>query len=193
VSEKIRLIVGLGNPGTEYQQTRHNAGFWFVDRLAEKYRGDFRKDAKFFGETCKINIAGVDCWLLKPATFMNRSGRAVSALASYYKIDLDSMLVAHDELDHDAGVVKLKFAGGHAGHNGLRDIGSACGGNDYLRLRIGVGHPGHKNKVADFVLSRPGKEDQVLIDDSIERSLDNIEDIVRGDYQNVMSRLNSKE
>ncbi len=155
MAESIRLIVGLGNPGPEYQGTRHNAGYWLLDRIAARDGVVFRGEAKFFGETARIGIGGHDIWLLKPTTYMNRSGRSVGALARYLKIPRSQILIAHDELDLAPGVVKLKQGGGHAGHNGLRDIIQALGGRDFWRLRLGIDHPGDAAKVVNYVLGAP--------------------------------------
>lgn len=186
--QPIRVIAGLGNPGAQYEQTLHNAGFWFVDRLARRYGGRFRAEAKFFGETCKVRIAGEDVWLLKPATFMNRSGRAVSALMNFYKIGVGELLVAHDEIDLSPGDTRLKVGGGHGGHNGLRDIIPAVG-KDFVRLRVGVGHPGHKDRVADYVLGHASKADQQVIEASLDRVEDVIEWVVAGELAKAMNRL----
>ena len=191
MSDEIRLIVGLGNPGKEYEHTRHNAGFWFVDELAREYGGSFKKEGKFFGEACRINLRGSDCWLLKPVTFMNRSGQSVSAMASYYKIASHNILVAHDELDHDAGSARLKYGGGHAGHNGLRDIISALGSKDFLRLRLGVGHPGSKNQVVNYVLGNPSRDDANRILDAVSRSSRVLEKLLEGKIQIAMNEVNS--
>jgi len=189
--QRIRLIVGLGNPGPKYDQTRHNAGFWFVDQLARRFGGQFRAESKFSGEVCKIRVAEEEVWLLKPMTFMNRSGLAVRQLSTFYKIPLEEILVAHDELDLDPGVVRLKRGGGHGGHNGLRDISSQLG-KDFMRLRIGIGHPGHKDDVVDFVLSRARREEQQGIDDAINEAADAAEDIVSGQSQKAMNQLHSR-
>jgi len=186
-----KLIVGLGNPGAEYEKTRHNAGFWFLDEIADRNGGVFRREAKFFAQVCKVFINGCDCWLVKPTTFMNKSGQAVAAIASYYKVDVENIFVAHDEIDLDAGQIRLKSGGGHAGHNGLRDIISALGSKDFVRIRIGVGHPGHKSKVVNFVLSPPQKNEQEKIDGAIYCGLKQIGEIVNGDLQKVMKELNS--
>ena len=166
---ELRAVVGLGNPGAEYELTRHNAGFWFVDQLAETARADFRVESRFQGVLAKARIGGVDLLLLKPATFMNRSGQAAQALAAFYKLAPEQILVAHDELDLPAGTVRLKRGGGHGGHNGLRSLHQHLGEN-YARLRIGIGHPGHKDLVLDYVLGRPGKADAAAIEDAIMRS-----------------------
>jgi peptidyl-tRNA hydrolase, PTH1 family len=153
----LRLIVGLGNPGPEHTRTRHNAGFWFVDALAEKFGGRFGLESKLFGETAKAEIAGQNVWLLKPATFMNLSGKSVTAALRYWKIEPEEMLVAHDELDLPAGTPRLKFDGGAGGQNGLRDIMRLLGHGKFARLRVGIGHPGHKDRVTGHVLGNFAK------------------------------------
>jgi PTH1 family peptidyl-tRNA hydrolase len=168
----LRAIIGLGNPGPDYERTRHNAGFWFVERLADKHGGPggsgvFRKEARFHGELASIELAGVKLLLLKPATWMNGSGRAVQALMAFHKLTPDQLLLAHDELDLPAGAVRLKVGGGHGGHNGLRDAHAQIGA-EYRRLRIGVGHPGQKELVTDYLTSgRASAADQKLIDEAI--------------------------
>ena len=191
MSDLIQLIVGLGNPGSKYEATRHNAGFWFVDQAARAHRGIFRADARFQGEVCKILIGGAECWLLKPSTFMNHSGRSVSALAGYYKIKPENILVAHDELDLPAGTVRLKKGGGHGGHNGLRDIIAALGGNQFWRLRMGIDHPGNRDQVVDYVLSKPSKEDAAAIIQGAESALGYLERICAGGQEAVMNGLHS--
>ena len=187
----IRCVVGLGNPGPKYAETRHNVGFWLVDRLARRYGAALRPENKFAGELARIRSEAGECWLLKPMTYMNNSGRAVSALARFYKIPLEQMLVVHDELDLAPGVVRLKKGGGHGGHNGLRDIVSAMGGKDFYRARIGIGHPGHKDAVTDYVLSRPYKAEQA----AIEQGLDELERhwvlIQSGEMQQAMQAIHS--
>lgn len=185
----IRLIVGLGNPGSEYIDTRHNAGCWWVDRLAARHAGLFRSEAKFFGEVCRIAVGGADLWLLKPTTYMNASGRAVAALANFYKIPLGQILVAHDELDLLPGALRLKLGGGHGGHNGVRDISAALGA-DYWRLRIGIGHPGDKAQVSDFVLHRPGREEAELIEAALDRAVPALPALLKGEFDLAMRRLN---
>ncbi len=165
----IRAIVGLGNPGAEYEYTRHNAGFWFVDRLAEAGRAQYRVESKFQGVLAKVRIGGAEVLLLKPATFMNRSGQAAQALASFYKFAPEQLLVAHDELDLPPGTARLKRGGGHGGHNGLRSVHQHLG-EQYARLRIGIGHPGSKEQVLDYVLGRPSQADLRLIEDALCRA-----------------------
>ena len=187
----IRLIVGLGNPGPEYEQTRHNAGFWLVDQLG---RNGLQRDKNFNALIAKVKIAAEDVWLLQPQTFMNRSGQSVGALCRFYKIMPDQILVVHDELDLLPGVAKLKKGGSSGGHNGLKDITAALGTQDYWRLRIGIGHPRSLNLnqgVADFVLHRPRKEEQPLIDEAIAFSLDIIPLMVEGNFNEAMLRLHT--
>jgi PTH1 family peptidyl-tRNA hydrolase len=187
----LRLIVGLGNPGAEYLRTRHNAGFWFVDALAAGQGERWGFDGKLHGETCKLRIAGEPVWLLKPATFMNKSGIAVASALRYYKIEPDECLVAHDELDLDAGTVRMKFDGGHGGQNGLRDIVAHLGHGKFHRLRIGIGHPGHKDKVTPWVLGRPSAQDEDAILDGIARALDVLPLAVEGQFDKAMQRLHT--
>ncbi|HGA2727062.1 TPA: aminoacyl-tRNA hydrolase [Enterobacter hormaechei] len=167
----IKLIVGLANPGAEYAATRHNAGAWYVDLLAERLRSPLREEPKFYGYTSRINLAGADVRLLVPTTFMNLSGKAVAAMATFYRINPDEILVAHDELDLPPGVAKFKLGGGHGGHNGLKDIISKLGNNpNFHRLRVGIGHPGDKNKVVGFVLGKPPVSEQKLIDEAVDEA-----------------------
>jgi len=187
----IKLIAGLGNPGVKYEKTRHNAGFWFVDELARRFSGTFKLESKFSGECCKVSIGVSDVWLIKPTTFMNRSGLSVKQLSSFFKIPPEQILIVHDELDITPGTLRLKSGGGHGGHNGLRDLHAQIG-KDYWRLRVGIGHPGVANKVADYVLSRPSAADEIEIQNSIDRAADEVERIVLGDMQKVMNTLHTK-
>jgi PTH1 family peptidyl-tRNA hydrolase len=169
--EPIRLIVGLGNPGREYERTRHNAGFWWVDAIASERGGRWAKEAKFSGWVARVAEGGADFWLLKPATYMNESGRSVGAFLRFHRIEPRQMLVVHDELDLPPGTVRLKFGGGTGGHNGLRDIDEVLGSRDFWRLRIGIGHPGHKDIVADYVLHEARREEREAIEPAFDRSL----------------------
>lgn len=187
----IRLIVGLGNPGPEYEQTRHNAGFWLVDQIA---RTALQRDKNFQALVGKTKIADEDIWLLEPQTFMNRSGISVGGLARFYKINPAQILVVHDELDIAPGLAKLKLGGSSGGHNGLKDITAALGTQDYWRLRIGIGHPRTLNLqqgVADFVLHRPRKDEQGLIDEAIARSIEILPRVVRGEFAEAMTQLHT--
>ncbi|TVQ85485.1 MAG: aminoacyl-tRNA hydrolase [Chromatiaceae bacterium] len=188
----IRLIVGLGNPGPQYEQTRHNAGFWFVDRLAERAGAPLRAETRFHGLVARIMVAGTEVRLLKPATFMNHSGRAVAAIARYFGIPPAEILIAYDELDLPAGGLRLKRGGGHAGHNGMRDSISALGSPDFWRLRIGIDHPGHKSAVVGYVLSRPSREDADAILAAIDLAEDSLPDLIEGRFQLAMNRLHSR-
>lgn len=191
VMSGLRLIVGLGNPGPEYAYTRHNAGEWFVLRLAEKYGIRLSPEPKFHGLTGRGTIAGEDVRLLIPTTFMNRSGQSVGAAAVFYKIRPEEMLVAHDELDLPAGSIRLKTGGGHGGHNGLRDIIPALANyNGFHRLRVGIGHPGDARKVSNHVLGKAPAAEQELIDQALDAALDLSDEMVRGDIARAMNKLN---
>ena len=184
MSDPIRLIVGLGNPGREYEATRHNAGFWFVHQIADRAGAGLNRESKFHGDVARATLGGQSVWLLEPQTFMNRSGRSVAALAGFYRIPPGEILVVHDELDLMPGQARLKRGGGHAGHNGLRDIQAALGTPDFWRLRIGIGHPRTlelQQQVADFVLHAPRRDDQGPIDESIERGLSALPELLRGE------------
>jgi PTH1 family peptidyl-tRNA hydrolase len=187
----IKLIVGLGNPGSEYTKTRHNAGFWFVDALVQQFNCQFSAQARLHSEAARISDAGIDCRLIKPLTFMNESGRAVQAALDYFKIDSEEMLVAHDEIDLDSGIARLKQGGGHGGHNGLRDIIDKTGEKNFLRLRIGVSHPGKRDSVTPHVLGRPGIEDQQLIDTAIENALSVMPQVFNDDVPKAMNELHA--
>ena len=189
----IKLIVGLGNPGPEHLMTRHNAGFWFADVLAAKYSLSFRSESRFRSELCRLSIADNDCYLCKPMTFMNRSGQPVQAIAGFYKIALNEILVVHDEIDLEAGVVRFKQGGGHGGHNGLRDIIEKMGGNEFYRLRIGVGHPGNSSEVVNYVLDRAPAEEEKLIMQSIGDVMEMIPQILSGEFQKVMHKLHTSQ
>ena len=192
LSYDIKLIVGLGNPGPKYSETRHNAGFWFVEDLASQYRSRFLPEKKFHGEVARINLEGKDIWLLKPETYMNRSGLSVVSLAAFYKIAAENILVAHDEIDLKAGTARLKSGGGHGGHNGLRDIISHLGTKDFQRLRIGVDHPGSKDLVVDYVLKRPDSKDRQAIEDSINDALRVMPKVAAGEWEKAMHQLHTK-
>jgi PTH1 family peptidyl-tRNA hydrolase len=192
----IKLIVGLGNPGKKYESTRHNAGFWLVERLAAQHRLTLRKEPKFHGLLAKLDTAAGHAWLLLPQTWMNESGSAVGALAQFHKIAADEILVAHDELDLPPGGVKIKQGGGHAGHNGLRDIIEKLGAPEFWRMRIGIGHPrdlaASEQEVVDFVLHPPGKEDRALIDAVIDRGVGVFDLILADNMAAAMHKLHTK-
>ena len=188
----IKLIVGLANPGNEYAATRHNAGAWFVDQLAERYHQSLKNEPKFLGYSSRIILSGHDVRLLVPTTFMNLSGKAVQAMATFYQIKPEEILVAHDELDINPGIAKFKFGGSHGGHNGLKDIASKLGNNlNFYRLRIGIGHPGDKNKVVGYVLNKPSKPEQELIDKAIDESVRCTEILLSDGIEAAMNRLHA--
>jgi PTH1 family peptidyl-tRNA hydrolase len=188
----IRLLVGLGNPGPEYEQTRHNAGFWWLDAAADRLGARLHAERSYAGLVARVNRADLPLWLLEPQTYMNLSGKSVAALARFYKIEPRQILVAHDDLDLLPGQLKLKFGGGHAGHNGLRDIHAQLGSADYWRLRIGIGHPGAKAEVVDYVLRRPPPGEREAVFKAIEASLAALDLLVAGEMDKAMGRLNVK-
>ncbi len=187
----LRLVVGLGNPGAEHARTRHNAGFWLVDALARREGARFGIESKLHAETAKIVVAGEPLWLLKPTTYMNRSGLAVNAALRYWKIEPGQMLVAHDDLDLPPGVARLKFDGGHGGQNGLRDLFAHVGHGRFHRLRLGIGHPGHKDRVTSWVLGRPSISDENAIIGAVADALDVLALAVAGDFNEAMKRLHT--
>jgi len=198
-----RLIVGLGNPGAEYEDTRHNVGFWLVERLAAELKVNLASQAKFLGRVARAthaSPAGGDCWLLCPTTYMNRSGQSVAALARFYKIAPEEVLVVHDELDLPPGAIRLKQGGGNAGHNGLKDISAHFGTPNFWRLRLGIGHPrdargghpGDATAVADYVLHPPRKEEQAEIDHAVDRCLLAWPKLAAGDYPAAQHQLHAK-
>lgn len=189
--DAIKLLVGLGNPGSDYSRTRHNAGFWFIDALAEKHQARWGLEKKLHAETAKIIVAGAPVYLLKPTTFMNHSGRSVSAALNYWKLEPSQCLLAHDELDLAPGVARLKFDGGHGGQNGLRDSIAQLGSGAFHRLRIGIGHPGHKDQVTPWVLGRPGKVDVELVEQAIDASLAVVPLLIEGRLNDAMKQLHT--
>ncbi len=192
MSEAIKLIVGLGNPGKEYAATRHNAGFWWVDECVRLHNANYKADSKFHGLIAKANLHGHEVLLLKPQTFMNVSGRSVGAVAQFYKIEPAQMLVVHDELDLPPGSAKLKLGGGHGGHNGLKDIIAHLGSKDFWRLRLGIGHPGDRAEVVNFVLNAPRKEEQVLIEEAMQHAQEVAPLIIEGKLEAAMLKLHSQ-
>ncbi len=188
----VDLIVGLGNPGPKYHLTRHNAGADLLRELANGVNGTWKSESKFFGETCRLTLGDRDIRLLIPSTFMNLSGQAVSAVANFYQIPAQKILIVHDELDLQPGTARFKIGGGHGGHNGLRDIVNKLGNNsDFARLRIGIGHPGQANQVSDYVLKKPSPADQRLIADSIQRALEQLPVALDGDWEKAMTALHT--
>ena len=192
MSNKIKMMVGLGDPVSEYEQTRHNAGFWFIDELAWQYKATLKEEKKFFGSVARISISGSDLWLLKPSTFMNRSGQAVAALAQFYKIKPEEILVVHDELDIPCGRIKFKLGGGNGGHNGLKDIQARLGTPDFYRLRFGIDHPGDRNLVVGYVLNKPSPEHRQQIDEAINKSLKAVPMLLVGEWEEAVRFLHSK-
>ena len=186
-----RLIVGLGNPGSEYVETRHNAGFWLAERLADRLGIQLAREARFHGFVASSRQPAL--WILEPQTFMNRSGQAVGALARFYRILPQEVLVLHDELDLPPGALRLKFGGGLGGHNGLKDIAAHLGTQDFWRLRIGVGHPGDRNEVVSYVLKSAGKAEQAEIDAALDRAEEARAALFAGDYPAAMQKLNGKQ
>lgn len=188
----IRLIAGLGNPGPEYAATRHNAGFWFVDEVADRLKVQLSPERSYLGHAARANVGGRPLWLLEPTTFMNLSGKSVAALARFFKIEPNEILVAHDELDLLPGQVKLKLGGSHAGHNGLKDIHAQLGSADYWRLRIGIGHPGVKTEVIDYVLRKPIADQRVEIQKSIEQALSGLDLLLDGEMERATMKINAR-
>ncbi len=193
MSSPVQLIVGLGNPGSKYEQTRHNVGFIFVDELARSKGVSFKPENKFHGDVCKLLLAGNDVWLLKPTTFMNLSGKSVAALARFYKITPESILVVHDELDIPPGQLRLKQGGGHGGHNGLRDMIAQLSSKEFMRLRVGIGHPGQSRDVSNYVLGKASRDEQIDIDAAIDEALHTLPKIIEGEMQAAMNHLHSRK
>jgi PTH1 family peptidyl-tRNA hydrolase len=187
----IKLFVGLGNPGPEYEATRHNAGFWWIDALSRELKAPLSLEKSYHGQVARITVNGQNVWLLKPLTFMNVSGKSVAALARFFKVAPEEVLVAHDEMDIVPGQVKLKFSGSHAGHNGLRDIHAQLGTADYWRLRIGVGHPGVKAEVVNWVLKKPSAEHRVAIEDCIARCLKAVPELLNGEMEKATMMIHT--
>jgi PTH1 family peptidyl-tRNA hydrolase len=191
-ASRIRLVVGLGNPGPEYEKTRHNAGAWFVESIATQYRAKFKLETKFMGQIAKIQIDDDFCYLLLPTTFMNQSGHAVRALSQFYRIPCESIWVVHDDLDLPWGTIRLKEGGGDGGHNGLKSVVQQLGSKNFLRLRVGIGHPGHRDRVLDYVLKAPRQEEEIGIRAGLCRALDELTEIIQGDLQKAMQKLHNK-
>ena len=185
----ITLIVGLGNPGTAHKGARHNAGFWFINELSRHYPLDFRLESRFQGEVARTRINGRPIRLLRPTTFMNESGQSVASLTRYFEIEPNSVLVVHDDLDLEPGVIRLKRGGGHAGHNGLRDVIRHLGSNDFMRLRLGIGHPGNPDDVTDYVLHAPPRAQRLVILEAVVRAIALIKPMIEGDHESVMNVL----
>jgi PTH1 family peptidyl-tRNA hydrolase len=192
VSASYQLLIGLGNPGARYEATRHNAGVWLLERVARRYASGFRSSPKCFGSIADADVEGVRMRLFRPDTFMNHSGRAVAAVAGFYKVPAERILIAHDEIDLPPGTVRLKRGGGHGGHNGLRDVVPQLGASGFSRIRIGVGHPGHRDRVVGHVLDRPSPAERSEIDEAIDRVVDDIARIAGGDLEGAMNTLHRR-
>jgi PTH1 family peptidyl-tRNA hydrolase len=192
MTTSIRLIAGLGNPEEKYERTLHNAGFWFVDAVAQKYGGSFRYEKKFDADCCKISLQGEDIWLVKPQSYMNLSGGPIRGVLDYYRLKVTELLVAHDEIDLPPGTTRLKVGGGHGGHNGLRDIIQHCGA-EFIRLRLGVGHPGDKSQVTNYVLKRGSADDERAIEDNIDAAIDVLPLLTEDDLNAAQKALHTKE
>lgn len=191
--KSIKLIVGLGNPGQKYEKTRHNVGFLFIDQLTSNQNFTLKEQGKFHGLASKQEIFGHSIWLLKPMTYMNLSGKSVASLLNFYKISIEETLVIYDELDLPPGTAKLKKGGGHGGHNGLRDIIAATGSKEFYRLRLGIGHPGDRNKVVSWVLNRPSVDEEISIARCIDKSLSILPDLLDGKLEKAMKDLHTKD
>ncbi|MDO9437300.1 aminoacyl-tRNA hydrolase [Hydrogenophaga sp.] len=189
----IKLIAGLGNPGPEYEHTRHNAGFWWVDEAARLLKVSLQMERGHFGLVARASVAGQSVWLVEPQTFMNLSGKSVASVARFFKIAPEEVLVVHDELDLPPGEVKLKKGGGHAGHNGLRDIHGQLGSPDYWRLRVGIGHPGNKNEVANWVLKKPSPDDRIAIGQALDRSLKALPNLIAGEMDKATALIHTSK
>jgi PTH1 family peptidyl-tRNA hydrolase len=189
----IKLFVGLGNPGPEYEATRHNAGFWWLDAVARQFKVSLAVDKSYYGMVARTTVQGQTVWLLAPQTYMNVSGKSVAALARFFKVLPEEILVAHDELDVPPGEAKLKRGGGHGGHNGLRDIHTQMGTDDYWRLRIGIGHPGNKAEVANWVLKKPSLDDRIAIEQTVDRCLKALPDLLLGEMNKATMQIHTSK
>lgn len=192
MTSQLKLIVGLGNPGNQYEKTRHNAGFWFIDTLLSQIGESLRHENKFHGDVLNTSVHYQNIWLLKPDTFMNKSGQAIAALANFYKIEPEQILVVHDELDLPPGSVRFKTGGGHGGHNGLKDTVACLGSKSFHRLRIGIGHPGQASKVTGYVLGKASIDDHIEIEHAINRAIKLLPEMISGKQQLVMNTLHSE-
>ena len=187
----INVLVGLGNPSPRYAPTRHNVGFWLVDSVAAEFSSTFQQENKFHGEICRIEQGDIHCWLLKPQTFMNRSGLAIIALLNFYKIPIENIMIAHDDLDLPVGRIRFKNGGGHGGHNGLKDSIAHLNTNQFKRLRIGIGHPGNKDAVVDYVLNPPNQIDKITIDKGIDSALSVMPLLLTGKFDKAVQTLHT--
>ena len=192
MSSHLGIIVGLGNPESRYERTLHNAGFWFMDEIARRFNGQFRYEKRFDADVCRISISGGDVWLAKPQSYMNLSGKPMRALLDYYRLDVDSALVAHDEIDLPPGTVRLKHGGGHGGHNGLRDVIKHCG-REFMRLRIGVGHPGHKDQVTSYVLKKASSDVEAAMIRNVDEAVDVMPLLAEDGLEAAMKKLHTQD
>ena len=192
MKKPVRIIAGLGNPEEKYERTLHNAGFWIVDALARKFGGHFRYEKKFDAEICRVTMHGDDVWLVKPQSYINHIGTPVRGMIDYNRLGLAELLVAHDEIDLQPGIVRLKEGGGHGGHNGIRDVIRHCGA-DFLRLRLGVGHPGQKEEVTNYVLKRGSSEVESAIERNIDDAIAVLPELVDGNISAAMKKLHTKD
>ena len=192
MSKTIRIIAGLGNPEEKYERTLHNAGFWFVDAIVRKYGGDFRYEKKFDADICRVNLRGDEIWLIKPQSYMNLSGGPIRGMLDYYRLKPTELLVAHDEIDLPPGTTRLKKGGGHGGHNGLRDIMQHCGA-DFMRLRLGVGHPGEKSQVTSYVLKRGASDVERAVEDNIDEAIAVLPTLIDDGLNAAQKALHTKE
>ena len=192
MSSHLSIIVGLGNPESRYERTLHNAGFWFVDGIARRFNGQFRHEKRFDADVCKVSISGGDVWLAKPQSYMNLSGKPMRALLDYYRLDVVSALVAHDEIDLPPGTVRLKHGGGHGGHNGLRDVIKHCG-REFMRLRIGVGHPGHKDQVTAYVLKKASSDVEAAMIKNVDEAADVMSLLTEDGLEAAMKKLHTQD
>jgi PTH1 family peptidyl-tRNA hydrolase len=192
MSKAIRIIAGLGNPEDRYERTLHNAGFWFADAVARKGGGSFRYEKKFDADICKVNLSGEDIWLVKPQNYMNQSGPPIRGMLDYYRLRPTQLLVAHDEIDLPPDVVRLKEGGGHGGHNGIRDVIQHCG-RDFVRLRFGVGHPGEKEKVTNYVLKKGSADVEAAVERNIDDAIAVLPELIDGDINAAMKKLHTKD
>ena len=192
MKKPVRIIAGLGNPEEKYEGTLHNAGFWFVDALARKFGGHFRYEKKFDADVCRVTMHGEDVWLAKPQSYMNHSGPPVRGMLDYYRLKPTELLVAHDEIDLQPGIVRIKAGGGHGGHNGIRDVIRHCGA-DFLRLRLGIGHPGQKEEVTNYVLKRGSREVESAIERNIDDAIAVLPELIEGDINAAMKKLHTKD
>ena len=188
----LSMIAGLGNPEERYERTLHNAGFWFVDELARRFNGRFKYEKRFDADICKVTVAGQDVWLAKPQSYMNLSGGPVRGLLDYYRLSVEQLLVAHDEIDLPPGTVRVKAGGGHGGHNGLRDVIKHCG-RDFMRLRLGVGHPGHKDQVTNYVLKKASSDVEALINRNVDDAADVMPLLVEDGLNAAMKKLHTQD